>query len=123
MAVRTQNKEILGKMVSVTQWPATKAIEMQVKLLASIKGYTIDLIELEDDAEIIKMLQIAMSTAGEGFIPMVREFVTAAAVDGKAVSAALIDMEYSGNLTRMFLTFAFVAKVNYQDFFGIGQGA
>ena len=123
MAVKTGSKVIGEKIISVTQWPATKAIEMQVKLLTALKGYTIDLLELEDDAEIIRMLQIAMSVAGEGFIPMVKEFVLAAAIDGKTISYASIDIEYSGDLTRMFLTFAFVARVNYQDFFGIGQGA
>lgn len=123
MAVKTQNLEIMGRTVSVTQWPATKAIEMQVKLLASLKAYTMDLIELEDEAEIIKMLQVAMAFSGEGFIPMVKEFLTAASVDGVAVKPSMIDFEYSGELTRMFLTFAFVARVNYQDFFGIGKEA
>lgn len=123
MAVKTESKTIGGKTISVTQWPATKAIEMQVKLLSALKGYTVDLLELEDDAQIIRMLQIAMSVAGEGFIPMVKEFVLAAAIDGKTITNAGIDIEYSGDLTRMFLTFAFVAQTNYQDFFGIGLGA
>lgn len=121
MAVKTQSLEILGKNVSVTQWPATKAVEMQVRLLSTLKAYTMDLIELEDDAEIIQMLQVAMAHSGPGFLPLVTDFLCAAAVDGKTLKATGIDFEYSGDLTRMFLTFAFVARVNYQDFFGVGK--
>lgn len=117
MAVRTQSKVILGKNVSVTQWPATKAIEMQVKLMNCLKGFTFDLLELEDDAEVIRMIKVAMATVDSDFFPVVKEFVLAAAIEGRTISPSSLDMEYSGDLTRLFLTFAFVAKVNFQDFF------
>lgn len=121
MACKTESKEIQGKQISVTQWGATKAVEMQVLLLSVMQGYAIDLFETTDEKKQNQILQMAMAQAQPNtFLSMLKKFVMAAAVDGKALSETAFDLEYSGNLPRLFETFIFVVQVNYTSFFEIG---
>lgn len=121
MACKTETTEIAGKKVSVTQWPASKAIEMQVLLLSIMQGYAIDMFEAESNVHVNQILQMAMANSKpDEFIGMVRKFVMAAAVEGKTLSESSFDIEYSGDLPRLFETFVFVAKTNFSGFFAIG---
>ena len=118
MACKEEKKDIGGKSIFVRQWSATKALEMQAKLISGLGDISLPFIE--GNATFGHYLAI-MRDYPE-FIPVMKEFVCSARVDGKDISNAMFDIEYSGDLMRVYETFAFVVEVQFKDFFAVGLG-
>jgi len=57
------------------------------------------------------------------FISLVKECISCAVVDNVVINEANFDVEFSGDLMRIYSIFSFVLEVNFKDFFVEGLAA
>lgn len=119
MACKSLSGDINGKPIYTMQWPATKALEMQMRLINALGDLALPFIEGTWGWK--NLLQLLRYASVDTAMPILLEFVYAVRVDGKEISKSNFDMEYSGDLMRIFKTFAFSCEVQYKDFFEEGR--
>lgn len=121
MACQSSNAEIKGHTVFARQWPASKAMAMQLKLLNVMGIDAIPFIEgIAEFKHILRLSQIPNKTTEE-ILEVIKEFIFCARMDGKEITPATFDIEFSGDLMLAYKIFGFVCEVQYKDFFAQGQ--
>lgn len=119
MACKTLNAEIDGHAVFVMQWPATKAMEMQAKLLSTLGSDVLPLIHGEwKFGHLVRLMM--NTTEPKAFVSLVKEFIVCARIDGAEVTPATFDFTYSGDLMLAYKIFAFACEAQFKDFFSQG---
>lgn len=125
MSCRTETQEIGMAEYSVTQWPATKAIVMKMRLLktfgASVailaggalggKGKSEDTKSLSDGLH-----ALFQDSSPEEIVALMKECVIGVACDGEKITSSSFEKLFSGDeLTEVYKVFLFVLKVNYAN--------
>lgn len=64
---------------------------------------------------------IALLNSSSEVVPLIKEFVSSARIDGKEIVPATFDKYYNEELLFIFKVFSFVCEVQYKDFFEQGQ--
>jgi len=118
MACKQETREISGKQVFVRQWPASKAMEVQVQMMNALGEYAFPFINNEWNLKTISYVMTNCNLAT--FTQLVKDCCFASRIDGKDINAGTFDTELSGDLYTMYKVFAFVLEVNYKDFFDQG---
>jgi len=118
MACTEEKREINGKVYYCRQWDATKALENQMKLLQVFKGSAIPFVD--GDFTFGNVLNMFQSGDVEKTLPLIKDFVCRARVDGQEITSATFDFEYSGDMLRIIQVFSFVCEVQYKYFFEAG---
>ena len=126
MTCKTESKTIGDHEISVTQWPATKAITMKFRLgkvfgatLAIIAGQVSD----EDstdaaDAEAISkgFSVLFESNSPDDIVALLKECVIGVGCDETKITAGSFETLFSGDdLLQVYQIFIFVLKVNYAN--------
>lgn len=119
MACKAINAEIDGRAVFVLQWPATKAMEMQAKLLNTMGGNVLPFIHGDwKFGDLVRLISIADNP--QEHVALVKEFISCARLDGAEITPALFDFTYSGDLMLAYKVFAFACEAQFKDFFNLG---
>jgi len=121
MACQSSNAEIKGHTVFARQWPASKAMAMQLRLLNVMGIDAIPFIEGNAKFKHILRLSRIPDKTTEEILEVVKEFIYCARMDGKEITPATFDIEFSGDLMLAYKIFGFVCEVQYKDFFEQGQ--
>lgn len=121
MACQSKNAEINGHTVFARQWPASKAMANQLKLLNVLGIDAIPFIEGKAKFNHILRLSRIPDKSTEQVLEVIKEFIYCARLDGKEITAATFDIEFSGDLMLAYKIFGFVCEVQYKDFFEQGQ--
>lgn len=126
MACKTETKQIDEHEISVTQWPADKAILIKLKL---IKAFGASLAVLasasdsndESDIDAISegILILFKSTEPEELVSLIKQCVIGVAYDGKRITESSINELFSGDeLMQLYKIFIFALQVNYSNLLG-----
>ncbi len=119
MACKHENREIQGRQVSVLQWTAVKALDMQVTMMNTLGDSAKPFIENDWD---MNFLTFVLTNCERGpFVALVKDCCIGVRMDGEEITQANFDFKLSGNLKLMYHIFAFVLEVNFKDFFAEGQ--
>jgi hypothetical protein len=121
MACKTETRDIRGKTVFVRQWPANKAMNMQIELLTVLGDDCLAFVM--GDWNFGNLMYILQRVEKSVFIPLIKECVAAARINGAEVSDSNFDVEFSGDLMGIYSIFSFVLEVNFKDFFVEGLAA
>lgn len=117
MACKDMNGVINDHPVYVRQWPASVALD---NLSKALKVFGADLAFFIDGTyEFTNILRVMRNNDPE-LVQILKDFACAARVDGREIRQTMFDAEYSGDIYRVWKTFAFVCEVNYKDFFDEG---
>lgn len=123
MACKTESKTIGGHEYSVTQWPATKALLMKIRL-AKVFGTSIALIgasvtgknrDYSKDAKALADgLESLFNNSPEALVSLIKETVIGAGCDNEVITDSQFEELFSGDdLANVYKVFFFVIKVNY----------
>ena len=121
MACKSETREIGGKTVFVRQWPANKAMDMQIGLLTAMGDESLAFVM--GDWNFGNLMYVLQRVEKHVFLPFVKECISYARIDGKEINAANFDVELSGELKFIYDLFSFVVEVNFKDFFVEGLAA
>lgn len=121
MGCKSETREINGKQVFVRQWPANKAMEMQIGLLTAMGDESLAFVM--GDWNFGNLMYVLQRVEKDVFLPFVKQCIYSARVDGKEINAASFDIELSGELKFIYDLFSFVVEVNFKDFFVEGLAA
>ena len=121
MACKSETREIGGKQVFVRQWPANKAMDMQIGLLTAMGDESLAFVM--GDWNFGNLMYVLQRVEKHVFLPFVKECIYYARIDGKEINAASFDVELSGELKFIYDLFSFVVEVNFKDFFVEGLAA
>ena len=118
MACKDMNRVIDDNPIYVRQWPASVALENlseALGLMGSDFSFFVD-----GSYQFTDMLQVLHRSDSKRLVALLKKFAMAARVDGKELQEAQFNQYYSGEIFKIFKVFAFVAEVNYRDFFELG---
>lgn len=128
MAVRTESKEIGGKVYSVCQFPATEGLKLWTKLMniasPAIAGIisSVDMSKgiLDSDANIDsgslgEAIKETLCELNESNVEFIKQLLSSTKVDGKEI---VFDIDFSGDYGNLFKVVWFVIQTNYSSFFG-----
>ena len=115
MACKQETREIKGKQVFVRQWPAAKALEMQIKVLETFGDDCLSF--AMGDWTFANLMYVLQHSPRDAVLSVVKECTFAARVDGVEISNVNFDIELSGELMFIYDLFSFVLEVNFKDFF------
>lgn len=134
--IETREKTINGNKIEVTQFPARHALRYKCRLLRII-GPTIgalfenvknlDEVKFTDqDLNIGAAVKALVDRLDESeVLDLIIQLCQSTRFNGKEMNTALIDSEFSGNLTLLYKIIYFILEVNFADFFfekgGIGM--
>jgi hypothetical protein len=129
--IETKEKEIDGRMIMVTQFPGRRALSHKTRLIkllgpAVAQLFTEDKIDLTKDiSSLSKVIDKLSSTLDENdFVRFVLDLLKCTRLDGKEITEAVFDDEFSGDLLLMYKILWYTLEVNYGNFFahsGIGK--
>ena len=119
MACKTYNAEIDGHAVYVIQWPASKALDMQLRLLNVLGGASLPFILGNHKFGDITRLAMLDKPTSE-VLGIIKEFIYCARVDGKEINNVEFDFLFSSKLMLAYKIFGFVCEAQYKDFFTEG---
>lgn len=121
MTCKTETREIRGKPVFVRQWPANKAMAMQIELLRVMGDDCIAFVM--GDWKFENLLYVLQNVEKAVFLSLVKECISSARIGGVEINEANFDVEFSGDLMNIYSVFSFVLEVNFKDFFAEGLAA
>ena len=121
MACKSETREIRGRSVFVRQWPANKAMSMQIDLLTIMGDDCLPFVM--GDWNFGNLIYILQRVEKPVFIALVKECIGSAGVDGATINDTNFDVEFSGDLMGIYSLFSFVLEVNFKDFFVEGLAA
>ena len=123
MACKTEMIEIGDHKYHVTQWNATRAMFMKVKLIQAFGGVLSALSKAKDEVALLECLSAAFEKSDPAEITkLVKECVIGVARNGTKITDSQFDMVFDADsLIDVYKLFVFVIKVNYQGFMN-GQG-
>lgn len=127
--IETKHKSIDGKRVTVSQFPARRALALKIKLLklfgpalaqmlGKVKSLTGGKLldgSLDEFSPAIDKLTAAMEP--DQFVDLVMELLAMTRIDDKEATSNF-DMDFAGNLPFMYKVLFFVLEVNFGNFFG-----
>ena len=119
MACKTYNAEIDGHTVYVIQWPASKALDMQLRLLNVLGGAALPFILGNHKFGDITRLAMLDKPTSE-VLGIIKEFIYCARIDGKEINSVEFDFLFSSKLMLAYKIFGFVCEAQYKDFFTEG---
>ena len=123
MSCRTESTEIGEHTISVTQWPAEKALSMKFKLLkalgpgfaklgGALKAESSDGDELNAISEGLSLL--FEHNTPEDAVALIKECLLGVSIDGKKLTPTGFTEFFSGDdLARIYPILWFILKVNY----------
>ena len=113
-------KTTIGKhSVFARQWSAMQALDMQVKLLNTCGQYAIPFAEGEYDFD--NVLQLMAGVEHTKLLPILKQFLSCANMDGERLDDTNFDKFFDGNLINVILLFAQVCELQYKEFFIQGR--
>lgn len=115
MPCKSETRVINGKQVFVRQWPANKAMDMQIGLLTAMGDESLAFVM--GDWNFGNLMYVLQRVEKHVFLPFVKECISSARIDGTEINAANFDVELSGELKFIYDLFSFVVEVNFKDFF------
>jgi len=129
MSCKTETEQIGDHEVSVTQWPATRAMSVKIRLVkmfgASIaliaSNFSNDSKKKDTSSNDAKALSDGLSTLFQNNSPdevvgLIKECVIGVAYDEKKITSSSFDELFSGDdLMEVYKVFMFVLKVNYSN--------
>lgn len=118
MACKDLHGVINDHPVYVRQWPASVALENLSEALALFGNQLAFFID--GSYQFGDILTVMHRNDPKSLSNLIKKFVCACSVDGKAIQEPMFNAEYSGDLYKVFRVFAFVCQVNYKDFFDEG---
>ena len=118
MPCKSETREIDGRDVFVMQLPASRAMELQVDLYSIIGDNCLPFVK--GDWEFGNILYIQKYSDRDALIQLIKYTCSQARIDGKELTGANFDLEFSGNLLMIYKVFAFALEVNFKDFFTQG---
>lgn len=121
MACKSEVREIRGKPVFVRQWPANKAMSMQIELLTVMGDDCLPFVL--GDWNFGNLIYILQRVEKPVFIALAKECISSARIDGVEINETNFDVEFSGDLMNIYSIFSFVLEVNFKDFFVEGLAA
>ena len=117
--VKTEQFEVGDHTYSVTQWNATKAMVMKLKL-AKYLGSLAKTVTINSDNMANTMLanvQNILNTVDiEEFVGFIKEVACSAARDGNRMVLARFDEYFNGELMEVYEVAFKVLEINYKDF-------
>lgn len=118
MACNEETREINGVKCFTRQWNATKAMQKKAELI-KMGGETM-LKFVEGKPDILSLMALEKEAKPDELVALIKEFVCSVRVDGKEITPAMFDIEYSGDLWQVIELFAFACEVQYKNFFESG---
>lgn len=118
MACRSETREIRGKPVFVRQWPANKAMAMQIELLTVLGDDCLSFVM--GDWSFGNLMYVLQRVEKPVFLALVKECIASARINNVEINDANFDVEFSGDLMNIYSIFSFVLEVNFKDFFAEG---
>ena len=121
MSCKSETREIRGKPVYVMQWPASKAMAMQIEMLRIMDDECMGFVF--GDWTFGNLLYVFKNVERTLFMSFVKECIASARVAGVEINESNFDVEFSGDLMFIYSLFSFVLEVNFKDFFveGLAQ--
>ena len=121
MACKTETFVADGVEYSVTQWPAEKAMLMQLKIMKVIGPVFATLAAEQDDVGdtiAAAINSLFSSSSPDEILSIIKESIIGnVAADGRRINATDFTERFSGDsLLNVYLVFAFVVRVNYSAF-------
>ena len=119
MGVKTEQFTVGDHSYSVTQWNATKAMVMKLRLAKYLGGLASNLTEsrssiaktlLDNITSILEEVNI------EEFVKFIKEVACSAARDGERMKEARFDEYFAGEIMEAYEVAFKVIEVNYKDF-------
>lgn len=121
MGLKTEEIIVGDHKFVVTQWNATKALIMKMKIgkyfasaltvLGAGTGQTFQEMFMK---AIPKVLE---DNDPEQFVEFIKEVMAGVIVDGKRMDNIKFDIIFSSNIAQVYEVLWFIIKVNYEDFF------
>lgn len=129
-----KDKEIDGHKVTVTQWPARKALTVKLRLVRAIgpglgeiiggmKGTEESVLDSDMDlSKVTTALEKLLSALDEAtFMALIKTLISSVRVDEVDMSNEKeFDMMFTSKLELLYKVIWFVLEVNYGSFFGEG---
>lgn len=128
MSCETESKTIGDNEYSVTQWPATKAMTMKLRLIkafgASIAiiagqiktGDDLDNSDNDANAFAAGLSSIFNNNSPEEIVSLIKESIINVSCNGTKITDSSFDQLFSGDdLLEAYKVFLFVLKVNYSN--------
>ena len=125
MGCNTETNTVNDHEYSVTQWSATKALLMKLRM-AKVFGsaFTIVASAISGDEEANEMEAFANGFSRlfenndpEDIVALMKDSIVGVARDGTKITNTSFDEHFTGELMDIYKVFIFVIKVNYGNFF------
>ena len=105
----------------VTQWNATKAMVMKLKI-GKYFGKGLEVLTTGEGKSFRQLFMAALpvileNNDPEEFVDFIKVVLSGILVDGKQMNDLLFDMTFTDNIAHVYEVLWFVIKVNYSDFF------
>lgn len=118
MACKTETKEINGREFSVREWPAEKAILMQLKLVKVLGPAVAALAASVDSSESLgnAVALLFDKSSPEDVLSLIREVLEGVAVEGERMTKTSINQYFANSdsaLLEIYQVFFFVLSVNF----------
>jgi len=123
--VETKDKTIDGKRVTVSQFPARRALNLKIRLIKLMGPSIVQLfgkakaittsMPVEDIIPAMERLTAALDP--DQFVDLILELLSMTRVDGRE-ACVNFDMEFAGNLPFVYKIVWYVLEVNFGNFFG-----
>lgn len=117
--VKTEQFTVGGHEYSITQWNATKAMIMKLKLAKFLGGLAENLAQNNGNIANTMMANIKNILNGvdiEEFVSFIKEVACSASRDGQRMSTVQFDQYFNGELMEAYEVAFKVIEVNYKDF-------
>lgn len=117
--VKTEQFEVGSHSYSVTQWNATKAMIMKLRLAKYLGGLAQNITENSGNMANTMLANIKNILEGvdiEDFVHFIREVACSANRDGEKMIPARFDSYFNGELMEAYEVAFKVLEVNYKDF-------
>jgi hypothetical protein len=134
--IQTKEKEIDGRKISVTQFPARRGLALKTKLITlfgpalfsiissfsgvkSVKDLMDSDIDLNNIGQILdKLFQKVSSSILE---ELIFELLASTRLDNQEITSAVFDLEFAGNYGTLYKILGFVLEVNYGSFLALSN--
>lgn len=135
MAIETRKKTIGEHEVAVTQLPARRAIKLKIRLInifgpaigellgsvENVKGSTLMDADINGSTLSAGFTQLAKAVDPDLMVALMEQLFQAVRIDGKEFNWEIADMEFAGDLGRLYEIAFFVLRVNFESFFVNGR--
>ncbi len=121
MGLKKESLIINERKFEVTQWNATRAMVMKLKI-GKYFGKALETLGNAEGKTFQELFMLALPAVLENndpeeFVEFIKELLAGITVDGKKMSGVVFDMTFTGHLEQVYEVLWFVVKVNYEDFF------